>query len=73
MGIIPGESNREVPGRGNGEGGAGGTASVAVARVGTRHVTNNLERRRAYVVADIQRDVDAVRARRRRRRSLQIR
>ena len=58
MGIIPGESDREVPGRGNGEGGAGGTASVAVARVGTRHITNHLERR-AYVVADIQRDVVA--------------
>jgi len=61
MGLIPGETrtDREVPGRGNGEGGAGGTASVAVARVGTRHVTNNLERRRAYVVADVQRDVVA--------------
>jgi hypothetical protein len=59
MGLIPGESGREVPGRGNGEGGAGGTASVAVARVGTRHITNHLERRRAYVVADVQRDVVA--------------
>jgi hypothetical protein len=59
VGLIPGESDREVPGRGNGDGGAGGTASVAVARVGTRHTTNHLERRRAYVVADVQRDVVA--------------